>query len=263
MDRPWLALILMPLWSMLFQNVGSFLDMMAKDLISPAYPGGVCCILMGFLALWIHKLIFRPEFKGSLNGKNLGKGILFLLPAFAFVIMNLMGLNNSTGHTLASVIAAILAGSVPGVVEEVAFRGLSGSNFMRLWHDGKKIRLAAILTGIVFGGVHIANLIAGAALSATLVQVAYAIGLGIMFAAVYFRTGSLWPSIIMHCLIDISYHLQATSGILSKAASTRTIILLGTFAVLFTAYGLFLLRDKKVDEINAVWKDIWGQEYVE
>ena len=262
MNRPYLALFVMPLWAAIIKNITCIPDQVIRQ-IWPEYQIGIFAILGAFLCLSIHKKWFSSDFKGNLQTKNLGRGLVLLLPTAVFVILNLTSLEKLKEASFVSILVSIIAGTTPGVFEEVAFRGLAGSNFMRFFHTGKKIRLAAILTGILFGGVHIVNLMAGAALSSTLIQVVYAMGLGIAFAAVYFRTGTLWPTIILHSLIDISHYLTSSSGILKAESSTLQIIILAVLAVVFTAWGFYLMRDSKVPEINAVWKSIWGCEYVE
>ena len=262
MNRPYLALFIMPLWAAIIKNITCIPDYIIRNLW-PDYHIGIFAILGGFLCLSIHRKWFSADFKGNLQTRNTGKGLILLLPTAVFVLLNLVQPGKLKELSFTGILMSLIAGTTPGVFEEVAFRGLAGSNFMRFFHTGKKIRLAAILTGVLFGGVHIMNLIAGAALSSTLLQVAYAIGLGIAFAAVYFRTGTLWPTIILHSLIDISHYLTSASGVLKAESSTPEIILLAAFAVIFTAWGLYLMRDSKVPEINAVWKDVWGSEYLE
>lgn len=50
--------------------------------------------------------------------------------------------------------------------------------------------------------MHYSNLMAGANFGITSLQVFYAFGIGMIFAAVLIRTGNLWPCIIVHGLID-------------------------------------------------------------
>ena len=262
MNRPYLALIVMPLWACLIKNLVGMPDI-AISVEWPVYKVGVFAILGAFMCLKLHRKWFSSDYKGNLLGRNTLYGLLLLLPSMIFVVLNLLGIKNMKETSFITILMSVIAGATPGVFEEVAFRGLAGSNFMRFFHDGKKIRIAAILTGVIFGGVHIVNLIKGAALSSTFTQVLYAIGLGILFAAVFFRTGTLWPTIIVHSLIDISHYVVHSSGVLSSETPTAQIIMLSAFAVVYAGWGLYLLRDSKVPEINAIWKDIWGSDYVE
>jgi len=123
-----------------------------------------------------------------------------------------------------------------GFVEEVFFRGLILQALapMGLWR-------AAILSSIVFGAMHLLNLLYGADLVATLLQVAYATAMGFGFAAVTLRTGVLWPLIVIHALIDLAGFVTSEGTVTTSVTSTDIVIYLLYFVV-FTAYGFFMMR---------------------
>ncbi|MFR3959857.1 MAG: type II CAAX prenyl endopeptidase Rce1 family protein [Streptococcus salivarius] len=56
-------------------------------------------------------------------------------------------------------------------------------------------------------------------LNATLFQVYYATAIGIFYAAIYLRTGSLWWTIVLHCLIDFASVLFSQSTQAAPATS--------------------------------------------
>lgn len=56
----------------------------------------------------------------------------------------------------------------------------------------------------MFGSLHFINLAGGQTLEATIQQVIYAFIIGLAFAALYYRTGSIWPGIILHILTDFT-----------------------------------------------------------
>jgi membrane protease YdiL (CAAX protease family) len=90
--------------------------------------------------------------------------------------------------TLLLVLSAALTCVIAPVCEEFLFRGfIFGS--LRNWRGPWP---AAILTGILFGGVH-----AGSAPAADLVPLAM---LGVLLCLLYERTGSLYPCIGLHAL---------------------------------------------------------------
>ena len=87
---------------------------------------------------------------------------------------------------------------IPGIWEEVAFRGVILNLQMRKYSKYSVI----FLNGIIFGLFHFVNMLGGQELSTTLLQVIYASCLGISFAYMFIKTNSLLPSIIAHYLID-------------------------------------------------------------
>jgi membrane protease YdiL (CAAX protease family) len=98
-------------------------------------------------------------------------------------LLEQLGANESTLLLLAS--AALTCVMAP-VCEEILFRGYFFTALSN-WHGWL---LAAILTGLVFGGVH--------AVSAPLVDLVPLAFLGFALCVLYHRTGSLYPCIATH-----------------------------------------------------------------
>ncbi|MFH4325388.1 CPBP family intramembrane glutamic endopeptidase, partial [Acinetobacter baumannii] len=61
---------------------------------------------------------------------------------------------------------------------------------------------------VLFSLVHAINLLSGARLDATLLQLIYTTAMGFLFAAVYLRTNNLLIPIIGHFVINFSGVLQ-------------------------------------------------------
>ena len=100
-------------------------------------------------------------------------------------LLEQLGANDSTLLLLAS--AALTCVMAP-ICEEILFRGYIFAALCN-WHGWL---LAAVLTGLVFGGVH-----AGSAPVVDLVPLAF---LGFALCVLYRRTGSLYPCIATHAV---------------------------------------------------------------
>ena len=96
-----------------------------------------------------------------------------------------MGASESTVALLA---VAVLVCVIAPIAEEVFFRGYF-FNALRSWRG---LWPAAILTGLVFGAIHI-----GSAPVPFLVPLAV---FGFVLCLLYWRTGSLYPCIALHAL---------------------------------------------------------------
>jgi membrane protease YdiL (CAAX protease family) len=83
---------------------------------------------------------------------------------------------------------AILVTVVAPVAEEFFFRGF----FFTALRNWRGVWPAALITGVVFGGIH-----AGGSDPAYLVPLAV---FGVLLCLLYARTGSLWPCIGLHCV---------------------------------------------------------------
>ncbi|MDX6666996.1 MAG: protease family protein [Solirubrobacteraceae bacterium] len=94
----------------------------------------------------------------------------------------------ASSSSVALISVAVLVCVLAPVAEEFFFRGFF-FNALRAW---KGPLLAAILTGLVFGGIH-----AGSAPAPFLVPLAM---FGFGLCLLYWRTGSLYPCIVLHSL---------------------------------------------------------------
>ena len=95
----------------------------------------------------------------------------------------------------------------PGIWEEIAFRGVVVTMLLKKYSK----KTSVIIDGILFGLVHLMNLLFGADLIATIVQIAYASILGFFLAYMYIKTRNLLSCILTHYLIDVFGQLFAMS----------------------------------------------------
>jgi uncharacterized protein len=84
-----------------------------------------------------------------------------------------------------------------GFGEEGLFRGVVMS---RLGLD--RPRRAVLLSAVMFGAIHLAGLLSPIDYRLVLAQAASVVGLGVILGAVRVRTGSIWPGIIVHAILD-------------------------------------------------------------
>lgn len=260
MNRPILALVIMPLWCMIMASILGAI--FGAGLFGPdnAAATSVATAAAALLCLAIHRSWFRGEFDGNLKLKNFGLGMLLLLPSLLFFVTNLTEVNFKT-LTPAAVLTALCMALGPGVMEEVAFRGLAGSNFMRVWRDEKKLVLIVTLTALLFGLVHISNILAGAGKAVSFTQAVYSFGAGVLFAAVYLRTGSLLPSILVHTLVDMSAfmtsELMESGGVLSGNSFDPSMLITGLLGLALAVLGFWYIRPARRAEIISLWSEKW------
>jgi membrane protease YdiL (CAAX protease family) len=113
--------------------------------------------------------------------------------------------------TFALVAVAFLVAVVAPIAEEFFFRGF----FFTALRSWKGLWPAAILTGLVFGGIHV-----GSAEAAFLLPLGF---FGFCLCLLYHRTGSLYPCIALHCVnnslaFGVSQHWSWETGVLCVSA---------------------------------------------
>jgi len=123
-----------------------------------------------------------------------------------------------------------------GFAEEAIFRGLMLNTLKAngFWR-------AAMITALLFGLSHALNVLSGKSMAETAAQIFYAVAFGFAFAALVLKKGILWPLVIVHFLIDFASFLARPGFTISP---DWNLLLVVGLAVIFTAYGLFVMLQK-------------------
>lgn len=221
---------------------------------------GILTVVISVVLALAFKLYFRKEgYKGILNGNKFFWCFLVMLP---FLAVHYTGSIVSWAQfgRANSVIVPLLSVLTPGFGEEMTFRGLGVANFMRNAKSGKDIKLIFWISSVVFGLMHLTNISAGADVAASVIQSVYAIGVGMLFCAVYLRSGNLWPLMIAHASVDF---MEFMRGDLQASGGTMTGLGVGDWITIGASgvavvIALILINKKHEEEIIALWNKKWG-----
>lgn len=259
LKHPIAAMLLLMLWGQSFYQL---IGLASQGILGESATGWGAAIA-AVIALVIHKAWFSPEFKGAVGVPGFpSKDIMFgYLGFFAMIIV--MDLVGFIGHGVAFSMAILGNALMAGIGEEMALRVLPISVMMRDWMDEKHIPFVAYSTSVLFGLVHFANMRAGASLIDTTTQAISAVGIGVLLAAVYLRTGNIILCIILHAVHDLLAFMVVglTDGngvILGLSTYDQiTCIIVGVVGI---AIGTYLIRKSVRADIVGVWKERWNQQ---
>ena len=245
------------LYLMVATNLVSFVALaLFGSGIASQVASAVGTVIVSMLMLLGYQRMFKSEFDGMMGWST--QALLLVLPALALGIANVF---DWPGATFNNPLVCLILAMSPGFSEEIVFRAIPLSNWMRVSCEKSEIYKCAAVTAAGFGIIHSVNLLAGAAFSATLFQVFYAFCLGVMFAAVMLRTGSVWPCVIMHTLIDFLSFLttdMTKTGILTQELTIDFAFwFVVVVSIALAVWGAYLLRPAKHDEIVALWRKKW------
>ncbi|CAH1852386.1 CPBP family intramembrane glutamic endopeptidase [Convivina praedatoris] len=147
-------------------------------------------------------------------------------------------------YSLINVILLILLGTtsafIVGFFEEVVFRaGIMGviiNNTQRF-----PILLGVGVSSLLFGLVHALNY-ANQPFWDTTNQIISAIGIGSLFAAIYYLTQNLWIPIILHAIIDASsYIFNLHSNLIGGSGDSGLDLASFLVFIIFTVYSYYVL----------------------
>lgn len=163
----------------------------------------------------------------------------FVLPLLPAIITLMVGVEVTSLVLLTQFFVITL---LIGFAEEAIFRGLmlNALKAHGFWR-------AAIITALLFGLSHALNGLAGKSMAETGAQIFYAVAFGFTFAALVLKQGILWPLVIVHFLIDFVSFLQRPDFTIAPAWNVLLVVAL---AVIFTAYGLFVMLQKDAIKVR-------------
>ena len=173
----------------------------------------------------------KSAYYGFTKIQNL-KQYLFFIPLVLIISVNLWNGFN-TNHPTSEIVFHILTMINIGFIEELIFRG-----FLFRMMEKSSLNSAIIVSAITFGMGHIVNLLNGAELIPTLMQICYASAIGYLFVIIFHKSKSLVPCIITHCLVN--------SLSIFNVENTLSLYIAPIFLTIIPlAYGIYIHRTVK------------------
>lgn len=161
--------------------------------------------------------------------------ILLLLPVFGLAFA--IGLPPPRAIWFLALNTLLVALSEEWMFRGVLYRALAGR--LRVWP-------ALILTSVIFGSIHVLNGFTYSTLTQSSVQAVAAMMTGLLLGALLIRTGSIWPSVVLHMIWNFALLLvtvEAANHTQPQQPPTVQSLLLAMVLVMPNLfYALFLLR---------------------
>lgn len=128
-----------------------------------------------------------------------------------------------------------------GFLEEIIFRG-----FLFLAMAKNNTKEAIMVSSITFGIGHIVNLLNGAPLLGTLMQIIFAVAVGFTLVLLFYKGGSLLPCIVFHSLNNAFSVIEKTNAEVAKSLNMSEtsfeMTLVAFFVALLAIYCVFCLK---------------------
>lgn len=231
-DEVWFAVAWIVIYVVGFGNAESLSESIAVAKLLTILAGLVMTlILCGF----IHKNGLR-EYFGLCGIHGGGSAFLWFIPLIVISSVNLWN-GVTLNYTVPETILYVISMCFVGFLEEVIFRGLLFKGMCR-----SNVTIAIIVSSLTFGVGHIVNLLLGAPLFDTLLQLVYASAIGFCYTALFHVSGSILPCILSHAIVN------GTSAFAMEPTDEAHIMITIVQTVISTGYGVWLLRRKKGQE---------------
>ena len=233
-----------------FASIDTYLYSTLQELV-----GAMVAVL--FLVRTDRAGLLRRRGSGFFNGLLVGMYPLFFIGYTAFGTLA-FGRPDTPLLPLPRILTFILNMILVGVAEELVFRGIIAQTLLERYGTARAgVWKACLVSGVLFGAAHLSNLL-GSEPFGVLMQCVFAASLGVMLAAIYFRTGNLWVTVFLHSAMDIAAMLigglYGTTSVAESVSGYDASRLLSVAVYLIPT--LFLLRKKKLPEVQLYWGGI-------
>lgn len=189
--------------------------------------------ILSILLLALIIISKNTKYYGLTKVQN-AKSFLYFIP---LIIIGTVGLWNGINldNSKSAILFHILTMINVGFLEEIIFRGILYKSI-----EKNNQNLAIIISSVTFGIGHIVNLLNGADLIPTLIQVCYAIALGFLFVTIFNKSKSLIPCIITHMMIN-------SLSVIGKDSTGLSLYLI-PIIVIIISISYIILINKNVKE---------------
>ena len=230
-----------------FASIDTYLYSTLQELV-----GAMVAVL--FLVRTDRAGLLRRRGSGFFNGLLVGMYPLFFIGYTAFGTLA-FGRPDTPLLPLPRILTFLLNMILVGVAEELVFRGIIAQTLLERYGTARAgVWKACLVSGVLFGAAHLSNLL-GSAPFGVLMQCVFAASLGVMLAAIYFRTGNLWVTVFLHSAMDIAAMLigglYGTTSVAESVSGYDASRLLSVAVYLIPT--VFLLRKKKLPEVQLYW----------
>lgn len=265
-DHPILAMLLsMVLIQLYFLAVGVIQNIVAMLLTGGSQVSSivdaVVTIASSLLLLWLYQRKYYPNGRKFFSTQGFGPSLLYGWGLLVVAVLS-FSIARLTGTPMGNVFAAIILGIAPGIQEELLCRTIPISLLMKREDRRNLIPAVYIIPSLLFGLFHFVNLLSGADLILTLLQVAYATAVGLILASIYLKTGNLWITIALHSFMDfvayLSLNMQQSDGILKASGSYEWVgyLVQLLYTVIFAINAFWLYRKSSREEIAQTWEEV-------
>ncbi len=224
------------IWIGAYILLASLADSLSETIqISKIITAPLLMVLSVMLYLWLSKNNLKEEY-GICKCRNT-RGLLHFIPLVILMTANLWNgvtLNMPIVDTILYIVSMMFV----GFLEEIIFRGFL---FKSLLKNG--VKQAFVISSVTFGLGHIVNLLNGAELLPTILQIVSAVAIGFLFTLIFYKGKSLWPCIITHGVFNLLSVFAVDTSDVGRMLSCLAICVISILYSVWIAVQMEVLPD--------------------
>ncbi|MBO1308033.1 CPBP family intramembrane metalloprotease [Enterococcus sp. 669A] len=197
------------------------------------------CQIAAFLLAAIFFFYYMRRKDRSLRGfgfvtKPVSRGFYGYIALVVLVQPLIFGVN--TALSLAAVCLIVVQMLLVGFVEEALFRGI----FFYFLRD-KGLKVTVVFSSVVFGLLHMSSGLNPEMTSAlVMLQVVNALLVGVVFALLYYQTGTIYIGIVFHALFDI------LASVVRNGSVEKNLFAVGILTVCYVVFIIYTGKNVKL-----------------
>lgn len=250
-----LSIVLIVLSFVLYLESGSVVKLLTQNSFLQNF---LCESVFAAFAV-ISLVILKKPYVLRFQTAGFRDGLVAGVPLFVMngiLLLTLVAGLSAVTVPASSVVLFILQMLLIGVAEETLFRGILQNAVMDCIgsYTVGRVRASIIISGVIFGLVHLTNALSPAiTLAAAARQAIVVIPLGIVFGAIYYISKrNLWVVILIHACNDFCAFVS--SGMLDNVSQTEVIgtghNAVGLSLLVFGMIAVWLLRKKRLEKVK-------------
>ena len=169
-------------------------------------------IAFGIVALIVAKVIYKDRFSNLFTRKLKPSTWCWCIPLFMYLAVELLYIPAAESITFAYLPLFLLyciQQLATGFWEEAASKGVVMSGVLKKWQSSVVGRICMVfVAGLLFGSVHILNVLFNNDIFSCLWNALYASAFGVFLAAIYLQSGSMPLCMFLHAVWDIVIRIR-------------------------------------------------------
>ena len=197
-------------------------------------------IVFGIVALLLMKVIYRERFTRLFTEKISKSTWVCCIPFFLYLAIEFLYLpisDHLTNAYISYFLLAVVQQLATGFFEETASKGLVMSGMLSKWEHTTKGRIGmTFITGVLFGSLHILNVLFNNDIMFCLWNALYSSAFGVFVAAIYLYSKNITLCMVLHAVWDIVIRIPSNfceeikeGALLTFINVSQDVLLLGTF----------------------------------
>ena len=228
-------------------------DEIKNTLLKELFSRLILAAFVIYLIIYGKFVSLKPDFK------NIGKHLLWMIPCFFVALANFPFSALISGRAVVErqdlIYLLVINCILIAIIEDFFFQGILRSIVEDYFKNTKhRVFFVILVVSTIFALSHLLNLLSGASIGATILQVGYTFLMGGLFSTIKTKTNDIWLIVIIHTMFDVGGTLinKLGTGVFQDKLFWIFTITFGIIAGIYILINIFILDKKDMENQEIV-----------